>query len=60
MRRCVASPWSAETPGWHDDVIDAVATLLRDDNSCSPIPARRTGYVVFLLGFLATVATLWK
>lgn len=45
---------------WRDDVIDAVATLRRDDNSWSPISARRTGYVVFLLGFLATVATLWK
>lgn len=51
---------SAQPPALFDDVIDAVATLRRDEKSWSPISARRTGYVVFLLGLLATVAALWQ
>ena len=37
---------SAQPPALFDDVIDAVATLRRDEKSWSPISARRTGYVV--------------
>lgn len=50
---------AAQPPALFDDVIDAVATLRRDERSWAPASARWTGYVVFLLGLLATVGTLW-
>lgn len=51
---------SAQPPALFDDVIDAVATLQSDERSWTPTSARWTGYVLFLLGLLATLAVLWQ
>lgn len=50
---------AAQPPALFDDVIDAVATLRRDERSWTPVSARWTGYGVFLIGLLATIGALW-
>lgn len=50
---------AAQPPALFDDVIDAVATLRRDERSWTPVSARWTGYAVFLLGLLAAIGAVW-
>lgn len=51
---------SAQPPALFDDVIDAVATLQRDELSWTPTSARWTGYVLFLLAVPAALLILWQ
>lgn len=51
---------SAQPPALFDDVIDAVATLQRDERSWTPTSARWTGYSLFLPGLLAALLVVWQ